>query len=117
MQSLISFVLGLDLDLHIVIIILHKCRGIVDKCSLDGAARLLPRLLFVVELESYDQHNHCIDVQSSMAFLCNSLQISRVTGGSDFKSHFPNPQPKLILSRNVHLIWSVDDQERRIGET
>ena len=34
-----------------------------------------------------------------------------------FNPNFPNSKPKVILSRNVHIVWRVDDQGRGIGKT
>ena len=62
MQSSVLFVLRLDLDFSIVVIIRDEYRGIVDKCSLDRATRLLPRLLFVIELEGYAKKDHFVNI-------------------------------------------------------
>jgi len=53
MQSLIHFVLRFNLNFQCVLIILDEYRCIADKCSLNRATNLFPRILFVVELESY----------------------------------------------------------------
>ena len=60
--SFVFFVLGVDLNLSSMVIIGNKSRGVVDECALDIAARLLPRLFFVVELKSHDEHHQFIDV-------------------------------------------------------
>ena len=73
MQSLISFVLRLNLDFHCVFIIRDEYRGIVDKCALNRAANLLPRLLFVVELESYGKHDQFVDVYGDVTLLVQCL--------------------------------------------
>ena len=75
MQSLIHFVMRLNLDCLFVIIVLDESRGIMDKCTLNRAANLLPRVLFVVELESYDKHDHFVNVYSDVPLLFQSLQI------------------------------------------
>ena len=62
MQSSVLFVLRLDLDFSIVVIIRDEYRGIVDKCSLDRATRLAPRLHFVIELEGDTQNDHFINI-------------------------------------------------------
>ena len=56
------FVLRLNLDFSIVVIIRDKYRGVVDECPLDRATRFLPGVVFVVELESYDKYDHFIDI-------------------------------------------------------
>ena len=117
MHSLILFVLRLNLDFSIVIIICDKYRGIVDLCPLDRATRLLPGLPFVIELEVYAQNYYFVDVQSNMAFLLNSLQIVRVAWSINFQGDFPNTEPKAILSRNIYIIRSVNNEGRGIGET
>ena len=69
MQSFISFVLRLNLDFHCVLIIRDEYRGIVDKCALNGAANLLPGLLFSVEFEIHDKHDHFVDVYGDLPLL------------------------------------------------
>ena len=66
MQSSILFVLGLDLYRLFVIVISHELWGIINECTLDRTASLLPGLLFIVELERYDQIYHFVDVQNHM---------------------------------------------------
>ena len=117
MKSLIRFVHRPDLDLSAVFIILHKYRGVVDEYALNRTASLLPGLLFVIELENYDKNYHFVNVYANTPLLIQSLQIVRPAWCINFKRDFPNSKPKLIFSRNLHLIWSVDDQERRIGKT
>ena len=73
MQSFICFFLRFNLDFLYVLIILHEYRGIVDKCALNRAANFIPRALFVVELESYDKHDHFVNVYSDVPLLCQSL--------------------------------------------
>jgi hypothetical protein len=75
MKSLVSFVLRFNLDFLSVFIILDEYRGIVDKCSLNRTANFFPRVLFVVELESYDKHHHFVNVNSDVPLLFQSLQI------------------------------------------
>jgi hypothetical protein len=87
MQSFISFILRLNLDFHCVFIIRYKCRGIVDECALNGATNLLPRVLFVVELESHDKHDHCVDVNGDVPLLTQSLQRIFVTWRTDVQGH------------------------------
>jgi len=53
MQSLIRFILRFNFNFQCVLIILYEYRCIADKCSLNRAANLLPRIFFVIELESY----------------------------------------------------------------
>ena len=73
MKSFIGFVLRFNLDFLSVLIVLDECWGIVDKCARNRAANLLPRVLFVVELESYDKHNYFVNVYSDVPLLCQSL--------------------------------------------
>ena len=70
MQSFIHFVLWLNLNISSVLIIRDEYRGIPEKCALDRAANLLPRLLFVVELESYLKHDHFVNVYTDVPLLC-----------------------------------------------
>ena len=72
MKSFIGFFLWFDLDCPSVVIILDEYRGIVDKCALNRAANLLPRVLFVVELESYDKHDYVVNVYGDVPLLCQS---------------------------------------------
>ena len=44
------------------------------------------------------------------------MQISRAAGCLDLQDHCPNAQPEFIFSGNIYIVWSVDDQERRIGK-
>ena len=62
MQSLVIRILRLDLDFSFGLIVFHKFVDTVDKCALDVAARLLPRLFFVVELESHGKNDQFVDV-------------------------------------------------------
>ena len=62
MQSFIGFVLRFYLNFSPFFMILNKYRGVMDKCSLNGAASFLPGVLFVVELESYDKNDHFINI-------------------------------------------------------
>jgi len=75
MQSFIHLVLRLNLYVLSVLIIRDEYWGIPDECALDRAADLPPRLLFVIELESYLKHDHFVNVHSDVSFLCQSLQI------------------------------------------
>ena len=56
------FVHWVNLDFSIVVIVLDEYRGIVDKCPLDRAARLLPRLLLVIELEGDAKNDHFVNI-------------------------------------------------------
>ena len=75
MQSFIHFVLRLNLYVLSVLIIRDEYWGIPEKCALDRAANLLPRLLFVVELESYFKHDHLVNVYTDVPLLFKSLQV------------------------------------------
>jgi hypothetical protein len=116
MQSFISFVLRFNLDFLSFLIILDEYRGIADKCALNRAANLLPGVLFVVELESYGKHDHFVNVYSDVPLLSQSLQLVCTTWCINFQCHCPYAYPKLIFSRNIYIVWSVNDQERGIGE-
>ena len=94
MQSFIGFVLWFNLNSLSVLIILDKYRGIVDKRALNGAAKLPPRVLFVVKLESYDKHDHFVDVDSDVPLLFQSLQIVCVAWRINLQSHCPYANPK-----------------------
>ena len=48
--------------------------------------------------------------------MCNSLQIVRGAWWFNLQAHFPNTQPKFVMSRNSHIIWSFDDQGGRISK-
>jgi hypothetical protein len=69
MQSFIGFVLRFYLDFHSVLIILDEYRGIADKCAINGATNLLPRVLFVVQLESHSKHDNFVNVYGDMPLL------------------------------------------------
>ena len=73
-KSFISFLQRLNLDFHSELIILDEYRGIMDKCALNRAANLLPRVLFVVELESYGKHDHLVNIYGDVPLLPKSLQ-------------------------------------------
>jgi len=73
MQSFIGFVLWFNLNSLSVLIILDEYRGIVDKCALNRATDLLPGVLFVIELESYDKNDHFVNVHGDVPLLCQSL--------------------------------------------
>jgi len=90
MQSFISFILRFNLDSLSVLIIPDEYRGIADKCALNGAANLLPRVLFVVEFESHGKHGHLIDVYSDVPLLVQPLQRICVTRCINLQSHCPN---------------------------
>jgi len=115
MQSFIGFVLRFNLDFHCVLIILDKYRSIADKCALNGAANLLPRVLFVVELKGYGKHDYFVNVYSDVPLLSRSLQKICAAWCFNFQVHFPNAYEKLILSWNILIIWRIYDQERGIG--
>jgi len=117
MKSLVSFVLRFNLDFLSVFIILDEYRGIADKCSLNRAANFFPRVLFVVELESYDKHDHFVNVHSDVPLLCQSLQIVCSAWCLNLKGHFPYTYEKFIFSRNSDLIRRVYVQGRGVGET
>jgi len=101
MQSFISFVLRLNLDFLAVLIILDEYRGIVDKSALNRAANLLPRMLFVVELESYDKHDHFVNVYSDVPLLSQSLQVICATWCINLQGHCPNANPKFVCPWNI----------------
>jgi len=84
MQSFIGFVLRLDLNFLSVLIILDEYRGIADKCALNRATNLLPRVLFVVELESYHKHDHFVNIHGHMPLLTQSLQRICITWCTNF---------------------------------
>jgi len=109
MKSFIGFVLRLNLDFHSVLIILNEYRGIVDKSALNGAANLIPRVLFVVELESHAKQDHFINVYSDVPLLCQSLQLICVTWRTNFQGHCPRAYPKLIFPRHIYFVRRVDD--------
>jgi len=117
MKSFIGFVLRFDLDYLSVVIINHKSRGIVDKCTLYRAANLLPRVLFVIELESYDKHDYFVDVYSDVPLFCQTLQIVCATRCFNFQRDCPYTYPKMIFPWDVYIVWRGDEQERRIGKT
>jgi hypothetical protein len=73
MKSLISFVLRFNLDFLCVFNIFDEYRGIVDKCSLNRATNFPPRVLFVIELESYLKLDHFVNVHSDDPLLFQSL--------------------------------------------
>ena len=75
MESFIGFVLRFNFNILPVLIIFDKCRGIVDKCSLNRATSLLPRVMFFVKLESYGKHDHFVNVYSDVPLLSQSLQV------------------------------------------
>ena len=117
MRSFIHFVFRLDLDFPAIFLILNEYRGIMYKCSLNRAARFLPRLLFVVELESHDKNYHFVNIQAKVSLLSQSLQIGLVTRGMNLQLNFPNTQPKVVIADDGHIVWSIDDQESGILET
>jgi hypothetical protein len=73
MKSLISFVLWFNLDCLFVLIILYEYRGIVDEYTLNRAANLLPRVLFVVEPISYDKNDQLVNIYSDVTLFSLSL--------------------------------------------
>ena len=62
MQSSMLFVHRVNLDFSSAVIVLDEYRGIVDKCPLDRATRLLPGLHFVIELEGYAKKDHFVNI-------------------------------------------------------
>jgi len=117
MKSLISFVLRFNLDFLSVFIILDEYRGTANKCSVNRAANLLPRVLFVIELESYFKHDHFVNVHSDVPLLCQSLKKVCAAWCLNFQGHFPYTYEKFIFSRNRDLIRRGYDQGRGVGET
>jgi len=73
MQSFVGFFLRSNLNFFSMLIIRHEYRGIADKCTLNRATNLLPRVLFVVKLESYDKHYHFVNVYGDVPLLFQSL--------------------------------------------
>jgi hypothetical protein len=69
MKSFISLVLRLNLDVLSILIIRNEYWGISDLCTLNRAANLLPGLLFSVEFEIHDKHDHFVDVYGDMPLL------------------------------------------------
>jgi hypothetical protein len=117
MQSFIGFVLWFNLNSLSVFIILDEYRGIADKRALNRATNLFPRVLFVVELESYDKYDHFVNVYRDVPLLFQSLQIVCAAWRSNFQGHCPDTYPKLIFMRNIYVVWRVYDQERGISKT
>ena len=99
-----------------MLIILDECRGIADKCALNGATNLLPRVLFVVELERHGKHDHLVNVYGDVPLLSQSLQRICVTRCTNVQGHCPRAYPELIFPRHIELVWWGDDQGRGIGE-
>ena len=114
MFSLILFVFGADFNLPSMLIILNKSRSIVDECALNIAARLLPWLLFVVELESHDKYDQFIDIYSNKTWLFRSLQVVCAARCLNLQGYLPYTHPKVIFSRNIHIIRSLNNQGRGI---
>ena len=73
MKSFIRFILWVNLNCQSVVIILYEYRGIVDKCTLNRATRLLPGVFFIVKLESYSKYDYFVNVYSNVPLLCQSL--------------------------------------------
>jgi hypothetical protein len=73
MKSFICFIMWFNLNCLFLIIIIHEVWGIVNKYPLYRATDLLPRVLFVVELESYGKHDHFVNVHGDMPLFCQSL--------------------------------------------
>ena len=115
-QSFIGFVLRFDLDSLSVLIVRDEYRCIADKCTLNRTANLLPRVMFVVELESHGKHNQFVDVYGYVPLLAKSLQRICITWRTNFQGHCPRAYPKLVLPGNVYLVWRGYDQGRGIGE-
>ena len=116
-QSFISFGLRLNLDFHSELIILNEYRGIMDEYALNRAANLLPRDLFVVELESYGKHDHFVNVDGDVPLFCQSLKIVCAARCLNCQGHFPVTYPKLIFSSDADIVWRVYVQERGICKT
>jgi len=116
-KSFIRFALRLNLDLLSALIILHKYRGVMNECALNRITRLLPRVLFVVELESYGKDDHFVNIKCDLPLLFQSLKIICATWCINFQGHCPYAYPKLIFSRNIYLVWRVYYQERGVGKT
>ena len=117
MQSFIGFVLRFNLDFTSALIISDECWGVADKCALNRTANLLPRILFVVELESYGKDDHFVNIKCDLPLLFESLKIIYATWCINFQGHCPYAYPKLIFSRNIYLVWRVYYQERGVGKT
>jgi hypothetical protein len=109
MQSFIAFVLWFNLNCLAVLIVPDEYRGIMDEYALNRAANLLPRDLFVVELESYGKHDHFVNVHGDVPLLCQSLQVVGTARGIDLQSHCPDAYPKLIFSGNIYIVWRIYD--------
>ena len=73
MQSFICFVRRLNLNYLATLFISDEYRGIVDKCSLNRATDLFPRMLLLVELESHGKNDHIVNIYSDMPLLFHSL--------------------------------------------
>ena len=58
-----------------------------------------------------------VNIYANVTWFCHPLQIGRVTWRLDYHDHFPNTQPEAIFSRNVHIIWSGNNQGRGIVKT
>ena len=117
MQSFIGFVLRFNLDLHSFLIKLDENRGIADKSALNGAANFLPRVLFVVELESYGKYDHLVNVYSNVPLFTQSLQLICTTWCFNFYGHLPYANEKMIYTRKIYIVWSINDQKRGISKT
>ena len=101
MESFIGFVLRFNLDFLSVLIIRDEYRGVVEKCTLNRAASLLPRVLFYIELESYAKLDHFVNIHSDATLLCQSLQIICATWCINFHGYFPNAYEKLIFPKYI----------------
>jgi len=47
----------------------------MDKCAFYRSANLLPRVLFVISLESYANYDHFVNIYSDVPLLFQSLKI------------------------------------------
>jgi len=73
MQSFIGFILRFNLNFLSMLIIGDENRSISDQCTLNGATNLLPRVLFVVKLESHGKHDQFVDVYGDVTLLVQCL--------------------------------------------
>ena len=116
MQSLIHFILRLNLDFLWVLVILDEYWGIAYECALNRAADFFPRALFVVEIESYSKNDHFVNVYSGEPLHFQSLQIVGATRCCHFQRHFPYADEEFVFSWNIYIVWRIYDQERGIDK-
>jgi hypothetical protein len=72
MDATIWFFLRLNRDLTIIFIIYDELRSVVDEYPLIRTAGLVPRVLFVVELESHDKDDHLVNIDANMPLIYQS---------------------------------------------